>query len=432
VSLREQGVEYSLGHQRGGLYVLSNHGGAENFALWRAPLDGITVGARETWVPIIEHRDDTRLEALEAFTDHLIVHLRHAGLTGIRILDRDGAAMRELATPEPVYSIGPGMNAEYETSTYRFTYQSLVTPPSVFQEELATGERVLLKQQPVLGGYDPATYTSAREWATADDGTLVPISLVWRPDALAEGPAPCVLWGYGAYEASTDPWFSAARLSLLDRGVVFAIAHVRGGGEMGRRWYEDGKFGNKVNSFTDFVACARHLVATGRTAPEQLAARGGSAGGLLVGAVANLAPELFRAIAAQVPFVDPLNTLLDPTLPLTVVEWEEWGNPVDDEQAYRWIKGYSPYENVRSATYPAILATAGLNDPRVGFHEPAKWVARLRDRATSSTDEDRPILLKVEHGAGHGGPSGRYEAWREEAFTLAFLLDAIGATAAPT
>lgn len=364
---------------------------------------------------------------MEAFTDHLAVHLRHAGLTGIRILDRAGAVVRDLATPEPVFTIVPGMNAEYETSTYRFTYQSLVTPPSVFEEALATGERTLLKQQPVLGGYDPATYTSAREWATAQDGTQVPISLVWRPDAIADGPAPCVMWGYGAYEASSDPWFSAARLSLLDRGVVFAVAHVRGGGEMGRRWYEDGKFAHKENSFTDFVACGRHLVATGRTTSSQLAARGGSAGGLLMGGVANLAPELFRAIAAQVPFVDPLNTLLDPTLPLTVVEWEEWGNPVDDGEAYRWIKGYSPYENIRDEGYPAILATAGLNDPRVGFHEPAKWVARLRDRARSASDQDRPIMLKVEMGAGHGGPSGRYDAWRDEAFILAFLLDAIGA-----
>jgi len=430
VTRREQGVEYSIAHQRGALFVLSNHGGAENFALWRAPLDGVSVGSRETWSPVLAHRDDTRLEGLEAFTAHLVVHLRHAGLTGIRVLDRAGTTLRDLATPEPVFTIVPGMNAEYETATYRFTYQSLVTPPSVFEEGLDTDDRRLLKQQPVLGGYDPAMYTSAREWATADDGTEVPISLVWRPDAMTGGPAPCVMWGYGAYEASSDPWFSSARLSLLDRGVVFAVAHVRGGGEMGRRWYEDGKFASKSNSFTDFVACAQHLVATGRTAPTQLAARGGSAGGLLMGAVANLAPELFRAIAAQVPFVDPLNTLLDPTLPLTVVEWEEWGNPVEDPAAYRWIKGYSPYENVREEVYPAVLATAGLHDPRVGFHEPAKWVARLRDLAKSAADRDRPILLKVEMGAGHGGPSGRYDAWRDEAFTLAFLLDAIGAAGA--
>ena len=428
VSIREQGVEYSIAHHPRGLFVVSNHDGAENFALWHAPLDGITVGARTTWSSVLPHREDTRLEGVEAFADHVVVRLRQAGLTGIRVLDPAGSVLRDLATDEAVYSIGPGINAEFEASSYRFSYESLVTPHSVFDETLATGERVLRKQQPVLGGYDPALYVSAREWATADDGTQVPISLVWRPDALPAGPAPCVMWGYGAYEISTDPWFSAARLSLLDRGVVFALAHVRGGGEMGRRWYEDGKFAAKRNSFTDFVACARHLVATGRTAPDRLAARGGSAGGLLMGAVANLAPDLFRAVAAHVPFVDPLNTLLDPNLPLTVVEWEEWGNPLEDPAAYSWIKDYSPYENVGTSPYPAILATAGLNDPRVGFHEPAKWVAVLRDRSagSSGTAPDRPILLKVEMGAGHGGPSGRYEAWREEAFTLAFLLDALG------
>jgi len=427
VSVREQGVEYSVTHHPAGLFVVSNHGGAENFALWRAPLEVTRVAARNSWVAVLPHRDGTRLEGAEAFAGHIVVHLRHGGLTGIRVLDPAGQVLRDLSTPEPVFTIAAGMNAEFETSTYRFTYQSLVTPPSVFDEDLTTGDRVLRKQQPVLGGYDPKQYSSAREWATADDGTQVPISLVWRIDAASEVPAPCVMWGYGAYEISSDPWFSAARLSMLDRGVTFAIAHVRGGGEMGRRWYEDGKFAHKVNSFTDFVACARHLVASGRTAPDRLAARGGSAGGLLMGAIANLAPDLFRAVAAHVPFVDPLNTLLDPTLPLTVIEWEEWGNPVEDTEAYGWIKGYSPYENVRSTAYPAILATAGLNDPRVGFHEPAKWVARLRDLATSAHDEDRPILLKVEMGAGHGGPSGRYEAWREEAFTMAFLLDAIGA-----
>ena len=287
--------------------------------------------------------------------------------------------------------------------------------------DVATGERTVRKQLPVLDGFDPSAYATAREWATADDGTEVPISIVWRPDAMpAEGPAPCLLYGYGAYEVTMDPWFSIARLSLLDRGVVFAIAHVRGGGELGRRWYEDGKFGAKANTFSDFVACARHLCATGRTAPEVLAARGGSAGGLLMGAATNLAPEQFRAVVAEVPFVDPLTTMLDPSLPLTVIEWEEWGDPLHDPEAYGWLKGYSPYENVRDAeaTYPAILATAGLNDPRVGYHEPTKWVARLRDQGHEA-------LFKVELGAGHGGPTGRYDAWRDEAFVLGFVLRAL-------
>ncbi|MCB0976871.1 MAG: S9 family peptidase, partial [Acidimicrobiales bacterium] len=260
-------------------------------------------------------------------------------------------------------------------------------------------------------------------------GTRVPISLVWRPDRQpADDPAPLVLYGYGAYEASMDPWFSVARLSLLDRGITFAIAHVRGGGELGRHWYEDGKFERKTNSFTDFVACADHLVSSGRVAPDRLAARGGSAGGLLVGAAANLAPGSFRAIVAEVPFVDPLTTMLDPTLPLTVIEWEEWGDPLHDPAAFDWIAGYSPYGNVAETDHPSILATAGLNDPRVGFHEPAKWVARLRDAApTARTDElaGRPVLLKVELGSGHGGPSGRYDAWHDEAFVLAFLVSAI-------
>jgi oligopeptidase B len=293
----------------------------------------------------------------------------------------------------------------------------------VIDQDVATGARTVRKQLPVLDGFDPAAYATAREWATADDGTEVPISLVWRPDAVpADGPAPCLLYGYGAYEMPMDPWFSIARLSLLDRGVVFAIAHVRGGGEMGRRWYEDGKFGAKAHSFSDFVACARHLCATGRTSPERLAIRGGSAGGLLVGAATNLAPDAFRAVVAEVPFVDPLTTMLDPTLPLTVIEWEEWGDPLHDPEAYGWLQGYSPYENVQPAAearYPVVLATAGLNDPRVGFHEPAKWVARLRD-------EGHEALLKIELGAGHGGPTGRYDAWRDEAFVLAFVLRSLG------
>jgi oligopeptidase B len=297
---------------------------------------------------------------------------------------------------------------------------------------------VLLKRQPVLGDFDPARYRTERLWVPADDGSEVPVSLVYRPDLVtAPDPdggdgqrpgAPCLLYGYGSYEASMDPTFSSLRLSLLDRGFIFAIAHIRGGGEMGRSWYEQGKMASKPNTFTDFVACARALVARGWTTPDRLVARGGSAGGLLMGAVANLAPELFRAIVAEVPFVDCLTTILDETLPLTVVEWEEWGNPGDDPEIYRVMKSYSPYDNVRSVDadgrpvrYPDILATAGLSDPRVGFWEPAKWVAKLR-----AANPDNRVLLKTELGAGHGGPSGRYDAWRDEAFVYAFILDALG------
>lgn len=432
VAPREQDVEYSLAHHATGLLVVSNHGGAADFALWRAPLDGITVAPRDDWEPLLPHRPGTRLSGVEAFAGHAIVHGRTDGLTALWLLDPVTGELRPFATDEAVGTIGPGANPTFATDTYRFGYSSLTTPPSVIDEVLATGERTVRKQLPVLGDFDAARYESARDWATATDGTRIPISLVWRPDAVpADGPAPLLLYGYGAYEASMDPWFSVARLSLLDRGVVFAIAHVRGGGELGRAWYEDGKFGAKANSFRDFVACARHLVDAGRTAPDRLAARGGSAGGLLMGAVANLAPELFRAIVAEVPFVDPLTTMLDPSLPLTVIEWEEWGDPLHDPEAFGWLRDYSPYENVAGpeATYPAILATAGLNDPRVGFHEPAKWVARLRDQGHGAgTDTDRPVLFKVELGAGHGGPTGRYDAWRDEAFVLAFVLTALGIT----
>ena len=435
VVAREDGVEYSVDHHPSGLLITSNHGGAEDFALWRAELDGITAAPRDRWQPVIEHEPGTRLLGVDAFADHVIVAGRTEGLTALWVLDLATGERRRFATDDPVGTIDGGANAEFATTTYRFGYQSMATPAMVIDEDVTTGERIVRKQLPVLDGFETSAYRTEREWATADDGTRVPISLVYRPDRLPDGPAPCVLYGYGSYEASMDPWFSIARLSLLDRGVIFAVAHVRGGGEMGRSWYENGKFATKPNTFSDFVACARHLVGEGRTAPDRLAARGGSAGGLLMGAVANLAPELFRAMVAEVPFVDPLTTMLDPSLPLTVIEWEEWGNPLDDPEAYRWLKGYSPYENIRSAdevVYPAILATTGLNDPRVGYHEPAKWVARLRDLghgATAGTadrgSDHRPVLLKVELGAGHGGPTGRYDAWRDEAFTLAFILDAI-------
>jgi len=280
---------------------------------------------------------------------------------------------------------------------------------------------VLRKQKPVLDGFDPAAYEQHRDWALADDGTRVPISLVCRAGTPKDGSAPCVIYGYGSYEASMDPWFSIPRLSLLDRGVIFAVAHIRGGGELGRRWYEDGKLLAKKNTFTDFVACARHLVKAGWTSSDRLVARGGSAGGLLMGAIANLAPDAFAGVVAQVPFVDALNSILDPSLPLTVTEWEEWGNPVDSPEVYSYMKTYTPYENVSAVDYPPILAVTSLNDTRVLYHEPAKWIARLRAVAS-----DGSYLLKTEMGAGHGGPSGRYDSWKEEAFVAAWILDRLG------
>jgi oligopeptidase B len=279
----------------------------------------------------------------------------------------------------------------------------------------------LRKQKPVLGGYRPEDYEQFREWAVAEDGTRIPISIVARKGVPRDGTAPLVLYGYGSYEISIDPSFSIARLSLLDRGVVYAIAHVRGGGEMGRRWYEDGKMLTKRNTFTDFVACARALVRNHWSTADRMVARGGSAGGLLMGAIANLAPDDFAGIVAQVPFVDPLNSILDPSLPLTVTEWEEWGNPIDSADIYAYMKSYSPYENVTKIRYPKILAVTSLNDTRVLYHEPAKWIAKLR-----ATAPDGTYLLKTEMGAGHGGPSGRYDSWKEEAFVNAWTLDVLG------
>ncbi|HEY6740082.1 MAG TPA: prolyl oligopeptidase family serine peptidase, partial [Actinopolymorphaceae bacterium] len=357
-----------------------------------------------------------RIEAIDAFADHLVLSYRTEGRTELDVLVGD--ERRRLGFDEPIYTVGLGVNREFDTSTLRVGYVSLVTPPSTIDIDLATDERTVRKVEPVLG-VDLSRYRSKREWATAADGTKVPISLVWRDDREPGGPL--LLYGYGSYEVSMDPWFSTLRLSLLDRGVAFGIAHIRGGGEMGRAWYEHGKRLEKPNTFTDFVDCADHLVRTGWTTHDRLAIRGGSAGGLLIGAVLNLRPDLCAAAVAEVPFVDALNTILDPSLPLTVLEWDEWGNPVENPDVYAVMKSYAPYENVKDATYPAIYATAGLNDPRVSYWEPAKWVARLRDRMTGGG----PVVLKTELGAGHGGPSGRYDRWKDEARVQAFVLDRI-------
>lgn len=417
VAPRRQGVEYTVEHH-GHRFLILHNDGAEDFALAYTSAD-----APGDWVPLIEHSPGTRLEAIDAFDNHLVVTLRSNGLTGLRVLPVGGGDPHDIDFPEPLYSVGLDSNPEYRTSQLRLRYTSLVTPDSVYDYDLVTRRMIQRRQKPVLPGpdgrpYDPAGYEQHRDWALADDGTRVPISLVCRAGTPRDGSAPCVIYGYGSYEASMDPWFSVARLSLLDRGVVFAVAHVRGGGELGRRWYDQGKLLAKKNTFTDFVACARHLVKAGWTATDRLVARGASAGGLLMGAVTNLAPDAFAGIVAQVPFVDALTSILDPSLPLTVTEWEEWGNPLDDPEVYAYMKSYTPYENVRAVDYPAILAVTSLNDTRVLYHEPAKWIARLR--ATAPRGD---YLLKTEMGAGHGGPSGRYDAWREEAFINAWLLN---------
>lgn len=412
---REAGVEYGIDHAGDHFLILHNRN-AENFELATAPLD-----APGDWTPLIEHRADTRLLDVDAFQSHTVVHFRRDGLTGIRILPEGsggagGAEPYEISFPEPIYDVAPAGNPEFVTERLRLGYTSMVTPPSVYDYDLRTRELILLKRKAVLGGYDPDDYQQFREWATASDGTRVPISIMVRKGT--ERPAPTLLYGYGSYEISIDPSFSVARLSLLDRGFVFAIAHIRGGGEMGRRWYEDGKFQKKKNTFTDFVAAAEHLRAANWS--SSIIARGGSAGGLLMGAVANLAPETFAGVVAEVPFVDALNTILDPSLPLTVIEWDEWGDPLHNADVYAYMKSYSPYENVDDRIYPPILAITSLNDTRVFYHEPAKWIAKLRDTARGG-----PFLLKTEMGAGHGGRSGRYDSWREEALVLSWILDTV-------
>jgi len=422
VEPRRQGVEYDIDHHvvPGGpdRFLIVTNDDAPNFKLVEAP---VATPGKDNWRDLVAHRPDVRLEGVEVFAGHLVLEERSQAVVSLRVLSLAGGGEHVVDQSEAVYAAGVGPNPEFDSATLRFHYTSLVTPGSVFDYDMDARSRQLVKQTPVLGGYDPSAYQTRRLWATAPDGVQVPISVLWRRGTPTDGSAPALLYGYGSYEISIDPTFSSVRLSLVDRGFVFAIAHVRGGGEMGRQWYEDGKLLRKRNTFTDFVACARHLVAEGWTSPGRLVARGGSAGGLLMGAVANMAPELFCAVVAEVPFVDCLTTILDESLPLTVVEWEEWGNPVDDPEVYAYMRSYSPYDNVEAKDYPAMLVRAGLNDPRVAYWEPAKWVAKLRALRTDAN----LLVLKTDMGAGHGGPSGRYEAWRDEAFALAFIIDAV-------
>jgi len=428
---RVEGVEYDIEHAvvAGEDRLLITHNdGAENFEL----VDVAAADPLGDRLVVIPHSPQARLEGVDAFRSHLVVSYRRDALTRVGIIPLSArvavaafvgyGGLRELEFDETLFDVGVGANPEWNAPTLRLTFTSFLTPTSVFDYDVDANEYRLLKRQSVLGGYLPEDYEQARDWATASDGTRVPISLVWKKGLVdAARPAPTLLYGYGSYEASMDPSFSIARLSLLDRGMLFAIAHVRGGGELGRRWYEDGKTLTKRNTFTDFIAVAEHLTAAGRTTPDQLVAEGRSAGGLLVGAVANIAPHLFCGILAGVPFVDALTSILDPELPLTVIEWDEWGNPLRERAVYEYMRSYSPYENVRAdVTYPAILAVTSLNDTRVLYVEPAKWVARLREVGA-------PALLKTELSAGHGGVSGRYEAWRERAFEYAWVLDVSGA-----
>lgn len=423
---RVDGVEYDVEHVVVGtqdrLLIVHNHD-AVNFEL-------VSVAAsdpRGERRVILPHNPDVRLEGVDAFRDFVAIEYRREGLTRVAVamVPKNGGRYEdtphELRFDEDLFAVGLAGNPEWNQPTIRLGYTSFVTPSTVYDYVVEDNELRMLKQQPVLGHFDPALYSQRREWATAPDGTRVPISLVYRHDLVTPGePAPTLLYGYGSYEASMDPSFGIARLSLLDRGIIFAIAHVRGGGELGRLWYENGKKLHKRNTFTDFVACAKHLIDRDFTASDRLVAEGGSAGGLLMGAVANLAPQLFSGILAEVPFVDPLTSILDPSLPLTVIEWDEWGDPLHNDEVYHYMKGYSPLENVHEANYPRILAVTSINDTRVLYVEPAKWVAKLREVGADA-------LLKTEMAAGHGGVSGRYSAWRERAFNYAWVIDAVGA-----
>jgi oligopeptidase B len=444
---RRQGIEYGVEHmrdaaQRGWWLKITNED-ATDFRLLARPV----LEEDSSWRELIAHRPGQRLDGVDAFASFLAISERYDGCAAVRIASlHDGddpfgddllADAHFVEGVDAPSTVSLSANAMYETSTLRVSITSMTTPRLVADIDVLTREMNVLKQQRVLGGYDAGQYVTGRLWVSASDGARIPVSVVARRDVLDTredgelvpfSPAPLLLYGYGSYEISIDPTFSSLRLSLLERGVIFAIAHVRGGGELGRSWYETGKLAQKPTTFSDFVAVARYLVQERWTTPEQLAARGGSAGGLLMGAVMNLAPDLFRCVVAEVPFVDALTTMLDDSLPLTVGEWEEWGNPDASATSYRTMKSYSPYDNVSATnddgsprTYPHVFAAGGLNDSRVGYWEPAKWVLKLRDANPSNV-----AYLKTEMGAGHGGPSGRYDAWRDEAQVLAFLLHELG------
>ncbi len=413
---RRENIEYSVDHQEDRFLLLTNDG-ATNFRLMAAPT---TSPGRASWTDVVPERARVRLNFTDVHQHHVVLGQRSEGLERLEVLDTDSGELHVVDQPDAAYTAFPGSSPDYASRVMRFFYTSLTAPWSAVDYDMDTRERTVVKEQLVRGGYDRNDYVTERLWASSHDGVEVPISVVFRRDLRREH-APLLLNGYGAYEHSNDPMFDPARLSLLDRGFVFAIAHVRGGGEMGREWYEQGRLLHKGNTFEDFVACADQLIAEGYTTPGALAIRGRSAGGLLMGAVLNLRPELFACAVAQVPFVDALTTMLDDKLPLTVNEYDEWGNP-QEPAFYRYIRGYSPYDQVRPAEYPAILATGALNDPRVSYWEPAKWVARLR----TVNQGDRPILLKTQMGSGHMGPSGRYESWREEAFVMAFVISQLG------
>lgn len=411
---RERDLEYSVAHYNDFWYIVTNADKATNFKLMRTSLDKTE---KENWEEVIPHREHVYLENLEIFKDFLVTEERENGLTRIRIKRWDGSDEHYMEFDEETYTAGIGNNPEFDSQTLRYGYSSLTTPSSVIDYDMEFRKKEVMKQQEVVGGHNPEEYHAERIWATAEDGTKVPMSLVYKKSLKKAEGNPTLLYGYGSYGITVDPGFSSTRLSLLDRGFVFVIAHIRGGQYLGRKWYEDGKMLKKKNTFTDFIACAEKLIEDKYTTNEHLYAMGGSAGGLLMGAVMNMRPDLFNGIIAAVPFVDVVTTMLDTTIPLTTGEYDEWGNPNDTEY-YDYIKSYSPYDNVDTKDYPALLITTGINDSQVQYWEPAKWVAKLRTRKT----DKNPLYLYTNMDTGHSGASGRFEAYRETAMEYAFLL----------
>ena len=416
---REKDHEYSVAHFENTFYILTNWK-AKNFRLMETDV-GHT--SKDNWREVIPHRDDVLLHEIDVFKEYLVLTERENGLRQIRIMNQRDASEHYIDFGEETYVAYTMDNHEFDTHLLRFSYSSLTTPRSTYDYDMMTREKTLLKRQEVVGEFDPAQYHSERHYAIADDGAKIPISLVYRKGVARDGKNPLLLTGYGSYGYSQDPYFSSVRLSLLDRGFVYAIAHVRGGSEMGRYWYEDGKLMKKKNTFTDFISCAEHLIANAFTGPEHLFAMGGSAGGLLIGAVVNMRPDLFRGVIAAVPWVDIVTTMLDESIPLTTSEYDEWGNP-NEKEDYEYMLSYSPYDNVEAKDYPAMLVTTGLHDSQVQYWEPAKWVAKLREMKT----DNNLLLLHTQMEAGHGGKSGRFERYRRTALEYAFMLDLLGIT----
>ena len=414
---RERDLEYNVDHFGDKFYIRTNLD-AKNFKLVETPVNRTR---KRYWKDVIPHRDNVLLENFEIFKDHLVVQERKMGLRQLRIINWDDRSEHYMAFEEPTYTLYISTNPEFDTPWLRFGYSSLTTPNSTYDYNMVSKERKLLKREEVVGNFDSANYQSEWLWAEARDGTKVPISLVYRKDQRKDGPQPLLLYGYGSYGYSMNPSFSSVRLSLLDRGFIYAIAHIRGGQEMGRQWYEDGKLLKKKNTFTDFIDCAGHLIQEGYTSPEQLFAMGGSAGGLLMGAVLNMRPDLWKGVIAAVPWVDVVTTMLDDSIPLTTSEYDEWGNP-NDKEYYEYMLSYSPYDNVEAKDYPAMLVTTGLHDSQVQYFEPTKWVAKLRDLKT----DDNPLILDVDMESGHGGTSGRFKRHKRTALEYAFMLDLLG------